>query len=78
MNLYGRTGGNFANEQLLWTDRFILDIRRAVLPDVCDYKFHLDLWQHLTSIATHHEVKLWSPHHFGLIDNYFKVLASLG
>ncbi|MBQ7500210.1 MAG: DUF4091 domain-containing protein [Clostridia bacterium] len=43
-----------------------------------DTDFHLDIWQHNTSIARYAEVPLWSGEHFELIEKYVSVLARLG
>jgi hypothetical protein len=68
----------FEDETLLWEGSLHLDVVQAALPEVKDYAFQLNLWQHLTSIARFHHVPLWSDDHFALIDRYYASLAQLG
>ncbi len=68
----------FDDEQLLWEGKINLQVVGVTLPEVKDYQFHLNLWQHLTSIARYHHVALWSEEHFALIDRYYASLAQLG
>jgi hypothetical protein len=68
----------FEDEQLAWQGGINLHVAAAVLPDVKDWSFHLNLWQHLTSIARFHHVALWSEAHFSLIERYYASLAQLG
>lgn len=73
---WGQQG--FADEALLWEGRVTLEVSQASLPDVADYTFFLNLWQHLTSIARFYRVPLWSEAHFSLIDRYYASIARLG
>jgi hypothetical protein len=68
----------FEDETLSWEGTVRLHVAQAALPDVAAWSFHLDLWQHYTSIARFHHVPLWSDAHFELIDRYFASLAQLG
>lgn len=68
----------FEDERLYWEGRIHLQVANARLPDVKDYQFHLNLWQHLTALARYHHVTLWSKEHFMLIDRYYASLAQLG
>jgi hypothetical protein len=68
----------FEDESLFWQGEVHLDIARAVLPDAEDFQFHLNLWQHLTSLARYHHTALWSDEHFTVIDHYYASLAQLG
>jgi hypothetical protein len=68
----------FADEQLLWEGRVNLEVARAALPAVKDYGFHLNLWQHLTSLSRYYRVPLWSEAHFDIIERYYASLAQLG
>jgi len=68
----------FEDEKLAWQGGINLHVAAAALPDVKDWSFHLNLWQHLTSIARFHHVPLWSEAHFTLIDRYYASLAQLG
>lgn len=68
----------FEDEQLIWEGKITLVVADAALPDVKDYQFHLNLWQHLTSLARYYRVGLWSDAHFAIIDRYYASLAQLG
>jgi len=68
----------FGPEQIVWEGKIQLQISSISLPDPADFHFHLNLWQHCTSIARYHHVALWSKPHFDLIDRYFESLAQLG
>jgi hypothetical protein len=68
----------FEDETLAWQGGINLHVAAAALPDVKDWSFHLNLWQHLTSIARFYHVPLWSEAHFALIDRYYASLAQLG
>lgn len=68
----------FENEELICQCNFELMIHDVELPSPMDYKFHLDLWQHLSNIARKHDVTLFSEEHFKVIENYVKSLARLG
>lgn len=66
------------DEQQIWQGTIHLQVYSAVLPDVADYSFHLDLWQHFTSLARYYHVPLWGDEHFELIDRYCASVAALG
>jgi len=68
----------FEDEARAWEGTIRLHVADAVLPDVADWSFQLDLWQHCTAIARQHGVGLWSDDHFALIDRYYASLAQLG
>jgi hypothetical protein len=68
----------FQDEEIFWEGTVRLEVADVGLPDVGDWSYHLDLWQHNTSIARHHSVPLWSDTHFALIDRYYASLAQLG
>jgi hypothetical protein len=68
----------FEDEALFWEGSIHLEVADVTLPDVVDWSYHLDLWQHCTSIARYHHVPLWSDAHFDLIDKYYASLAQLG
>ena len=73
---YGQFG--FGDEELAWRGAFTLQVAEATLPDPADWPFHLDLWQHATSVALHHHAPLWSDAHFEVLDRYYASLARLG
>lgn len=68
----------FEDEAPAWEGTLHLEVADVALPDARDWSFHLDLWQHCTSIARYHGVPLWSAAHFALIDRYYASLAQLG
>lgn len=55
-----------------------VEVFSYVLPSACDFRFHLDLWQHPSSVARRHETPLWSDGHFAVLDRYAAALADLG
>lgn len=68
----------FEDEVLQWEGMFEVHVARVTLPEVKDYTFHLNLWQHCTSISRFYHVPLWSDAHFEIIDSYFASVAELG
>ncbi len=76
VNFY--TQSMFQNECLHKTLLFEIDVQDVLLPRPQAYKFHLDLWQHLSNIARKHEVRLWSNEHFEILEYYVRSLADLG
>jgi hypothetical protein len=68
----------FEDEASCWEGTIRLHVADVSLPDVSEWQFHLDLWQHNTSIARFHGVPLWSDAHFAMIDRYYASLAQLG
>ena len=76
VNAYAQLG--FGDEELAWSGAFRLQVADATLPDPADWPFHLDLWQHATSVALHHHVPLWSDAHFEVLERYYASLARLG
>ena len=59
-----------------------LDINLEVLPQTLpaakDWKFHLDLWQHPSTVARINNVKPWSEEHWKLMEAPLKMLADAG
>lgn len=68
----------FEDENEIWQGCVTINVASAQLPDVKDYHFHLNLWQHLTAISRFYHVPLWGDSHLKLIDRYFESLAQLG
>jgi len=68
----------FEDEEPIWQGTVRLHVADVTMPDVADWSFHLNLWQHYTSIARYHHVPLWGEEHFALIDRYQAGLAQLG
>ncbi|KAF1317011.1 hypothetical protein FI667_g15039, partial [Globisporangium splendens] len=68
----------FSDETLSWCSSIHLRVANIVLPSPHEWKFHLDLWQHFSSIARAHCVSLWSEAHFCLIGKYLHKLSEFG
>jgi len=71
-SLYGE------DETLILREEIPLSVAEYRLPDPKDWKFYLNLWQHLTSVARHHDVHLWSDEHFEVLSHYVRAIAALG
>jgi hypothetical protein len=68
----------FEDEKIVGVIEFSIDVKDVVLPKPEQFKFHLDLWQHLSNIARKHEVILWSDEHFNVLERYVESLGALG
>ena len=68
----------FSPETLIKTLNVKLYVSKYTLSDVIERDLHLDLWQHLSNIARHHDVSLWSDEHFAVLEKYVATLADLG
>lgn len=66
------------DEQLSWRSCVHVRVAAVALPPPRAWRFHLDLWQHHSSIARAHGVALWSDRHFELIERYLRPLAEVG
>lgn len=62
-----------------------IEVIDLTLPAVCDWSFHLDIWQFPASILNHYnpskrenQIELWSEDHFNLIIPAYKMLADAG
>lgn len=55
-----------------------IEVLAHQLPEVKDWRFHLDFWQNPYAIARWHEVELWSPEHFEAMTPYMQRLAATG
>ncbi len=71
-SLYGE------DERVVLRQEIPLTVADYVLPDAKDWKFYLNLWQHLSSVARYHDVKLWSDEHFEVLKDYVRTIAALG
>ncbi len=71
-SLYGE------DEQVVLSQQIPLTVAHYVLPDPKDWKFYLNLWQHLSSVARHHDVQLWSDEHFAVLEEYVRAIGALG
>lgn len=60
------------------TMAFSIRVIDKVLPDVSEWKFHLDLWQNPYAVARFHEVQPWSAEHYELLKPIMKRLADAG
>jgi hypothetical protein len=68
----------FEDEELIKVFDFNILVKDVELPEPKNFRFYLDLWQHLSNIARKHEVHLWSDEHFRVLEGYVKSLADLG
>lgn len=71
-SLYGE------DEKLVSEQQLSLTVSNYRLPDPKDWKIYVNLWQHLSSVARHHDVGLWSEEHFAVLREYVKAIAALG
>lgn len=55
-----------------------LEIVNEVLPEVSQWTFHLDQWQHPSAVARVENVEMWSDAHFRALEPVMKRLASAG
>ncbi|MBQ9544129.1 MAG: DUF4091 domain-containing protein [Clostridia bacterium] len=55
-----------------------LKIYPFVLPEPENRKLYVNLWQHLSSVARHHDVALWSDSHFAVLEKYVAAISALG
>ena len=67
-----------SDETVLTVLPFEIHVGNHTLKDPHEFRFYLDLWQHLSNIARKHETPLWSDDHFAVIEQYVKSLARLG
>lgn len=68
----------FDDEIVLKNLSYEIQVVNVKLDKPIDYNYHLDLWQHNSSIARTYEVPLWSDRHFEIIENYVAALSELG
>ena len=55
-----------------------LRVASYVMPEPKKRALYVNLWQHLSSVARHHDVPLWSDAHFAVLEKYAAALAALG
>jgi len=53
-----------------------VEVLPAILPPPGKWSFHLDLWQNPWAAARYHNVKLWSPEHWSVMEPPMRLLAS--
>ncbi|CCI46077.1 unnamed protein product [Albugo candida] len=68
----------FQDEQITWSSTIRLNVCNVTLSNPSQYKFHLDLWQHFSSLARAHQTPLWSDAHFEVMSRYLSELSQLG
>ncbi|MBQ8310453.1 MAG: DUF4091 domain-containing protein [Clostridia bacterium] len=66
------------DEEVVLTREIPLTVSRYVLPDPQNWCMYLNLWQHLSSVARHHDVRIWSDAHFKVLEEYVRSIAALG
>lgn len=55
-----------------------IEVLEQTLPAPKDWKFHLDLWQHPSSVARVHSLKVWSDEHYEKMIPIYTMLANAG
>lgn len=55
-----------------------LEVQKHTLPPARNWGYHLDLWQHPTSVARTQGLKVWSDEHFEAMKPVMKRLADAG
>ena len=55
-----------------------VNVQDQVLPPASQWSFHLDQWQHPSSVARVNNVKMWSDEHFEALKPTMKQLAAAG
>jgi len=68
----------YARNQKTQKLKITLNILPHILPPPSEWAFHLDLWQHPTSVARVNGVKPWSEEHWTLLEAPMTLLASAG
>jgi hypothetical protein len=66
------------DERAVFEAEIPLTVADCILPAPKDWRIYVNLWQHLTSVARHHDIPLWSDAHFAVLKNYVQALAALG
>ncbi|MEZ4968619.1 MAG: DUF4091 domain-containing protein [Flavobacteriaceae bacterium] len=67
-----------SKKDTLYKHHIKLHILNPQLPDVKDYKFHLDLWLNPSAIAGYYNMEHWSDTHWKMISKYMEDYASRG
>ncbi|MDD3901875.1 MAG: DUF6067 family protein [Dysgonamonadaceae bacterium] len=55
-----------------------IEVKKKTLPLPADWKFHLDMWQHPTSVARVNGLEVWSDEHFEKMKPIMKLLVDAG
>ena len=76
--VYTGTLNVYAHKQKTQKINICLEVLPQTLPDVKDWEFHLDLWQHPSAVARVNNVKSWSEEHWKLLEKPMKMLADAG
>ena len=66
------------DERVVLQQEIPLTVGEYTLPDWQERGLYLNLWQHVSSLAWHHDVPMWSDEHFAVIENYVAALTDLG
>ncbi|MBO5204043.1 MAG: DUF4091 domain-containing protein [Clostridia bacterium] len=66
------------DETLVSETELTLTVYDVVIPDYKSWSFYLDLWQHVSNVARHYDVPLFSDEHFAILEKVAKSLANLG
>lgn len=71
VSITSNSGGNI-------TLPLTLEVQKHALPDVHDWAYHLDLWQHPAAVARTHGLAVWSDEHFEALRPIMSRLAQAG
>ena len=72
-----KTEGN-KDEKPVFKKSFPLQVRSYKMPRPSQYRFRLDLWQHVSNVARQFGVPLFGEEHFRVLEEMVKSLAELG
>lgn len=79
------TAGVYKGTLKLYADRTFaeefeieIEVVDQLLPDPSEWAYHLDLWQHPSSVARVHNLEMWSDEHFEKMKPIMKMLADAG
>ena len=76
--IYNSTLKIFARDQKTQKLSISLEVLPQTMPEVKDWTFHLDLWQHPSAVARTNNVQPWSEEHWQLLESPMKMLAQAG
>ena len=67
-----------ARDQKKQEFEIVLNVQGKVLPPPSQWVYHLDLWQHPSSVARVYNLKVWSDEHFEAVKPLMVMLANAG
>src|SRR5699024_1659579 len=72
------TTEGYKDEKPVFKKSFPLQVRSYKMPRPSQYRFRLDLWQHVSNVARQFGVPLFGEEHFRVLEEMVKSLAELG